>query len=407
MRVCTVHVFSVRTVCIYLHIPITVGAEHHTALAAAAAPTPRGMSEWEGDPIATYLGGYGAAVVMVQATKEAEAICQKSGLSAVDVLRPFGRVTQAMTVTTVGEPYRLRSFGMRFVHTNEFQEVDPANADAHLTKLLESHDCTAEITDAEKADIANPDGTTRPLPPLMSVSTPWLTAFRAQLAASLRHADGASLDHPVGCVLLASASEPKLANVFNALASSASLAPVIADGSADPNLPRTYILLHDVSGSAVDAAGAQKALAEVSRVLGASACHLLPFNSRPADAPLPEDVWSAARPRLHASPSPVLPALPSDSPISEEDVRRLQEIVVSGVAKQVRAALFTPQACSHACALYTPRPAHLMVKGHALYTRRLFHPTPPFTHRPAPRTVGWSAHCTHCALHPLRPALGR
>ena len=60
-------------------------------------------------------------------------------------------------------------------------------------------------------------------------------AFREQLAVSLRHADGASLDHPVGNVLFASVAEAKLVNVFNALAAQASLASVIADGSADPD----------------------------------------------------------------------------------------------------------------------------------------------------------------------------
>ena len=76
-----------------------------------------------------------SAVVMVQATPEAEAICQKNQLSAVDLLRPFGNVEKAFDVTTVGEQYRLRKFAMRFVHTNEFKECEQQNADLHLTRL--------------------------------------------------------------------------------------------------------------------------------------------------------------------------------------------------------------------------------------------------------------------------------
>ena len=68
-----------------------------------------------------------SAVVMVQATPEAEAICQKNQLSAVDLLRPFGNVEKAFDVTTVGEQYRLRKFAMRFVHTNEFKECEQQN----------------------------------------------------------------------------------------------------------------------------------------------------------------------------------------------------------------------------------------------------------------------------------------
>ncbi len=279
-----------------------------------------------------------AAVVMVQATPEAEAICQKSQLNAVDMLRPFGFIEQSFEVTTVGERYRLRTFSMRFVHTSEFQEVDHDNCDRHLTRLLESYDCSTELSDAEKRDLDAPP-TASPLPPLMSTTTSWLSAFREQLAVSLRHADGATLDHPVGCMLFASVTETRLVNVFNALASQASMASVIADGSADPAMPRTYILLHDLSSGAASAADAQNALKEISRAFGPSACHLLPFNSRKAGEAPPEDVWTRARPVMHAPPSSAPPKpLPADSPLSAEDAKRLQTLVESALVKQVRAA---------------------------------------------------------------------
>lgn len=283
------------------------------------------------------ISRYGAAaVIMVQATAEAEAICQKSQLSAVDVLRPFGFIAQPIEVSTVGERYRLRTFSMRFVHTGEFQEADHANAERHLTRLLEAYDCSKELADAEKLDLNSPP-TAATLPPLMSTSTSWLAAFREQLAVSLRHADGASLDHPVGCVLFASVTEQRLVNVFNALASQASGASVIADGSADPALPRTYVLLHDLSGSTASAADAQNALKEISRAFGPSACHLLPFNSRKPGDPPPEDVWTAAKPVMHAPPatSPPKP-LPADSPISAVDAAKLKGLVEGPLAKQVR-----------------------------------------------------------------------
>ena len=279
-----------------------------------------------------------SAVVMVQATTEADAICQKNGLSAVDMLRPYGFLDQNFDITTVGERYRLRTFSMRFVHASEFQEIDHDNCDRHLTRLMESYDCSAELIDAEKRDLEGPL-VASPLPPLMSVETSWLSAFREQLAVSLRHGDGATLDHPVGCVLFASATEQRPVHVFNALASQASMASVIADGSADPALPRTYILLHDLSSGATDVASAQAALKAIQAVFGASVCHLLPFNTRKAGEAPPEDVWTRARPVMHALPSSAPPTpMPADSPISEADANALRDLVETAIVKQVRVA---------------------------------------------------------------------
>jgi hypothetical protein len=214
-------------------------------------------------------------VIMVHASPEAEAIAKKSGLSVTDLLRPFTSVEGSFNVSTVGDPYQLKGFALRFVHTTEFKELAGETADAHLLRLLASYDCEAELADTEKVDIRLPDGPAPGLPPLRSPSTAWIGAFRAQLASALRHSEGASLDHPVGCVLVASASQPKPSAVFSTLLSAANLTPVIADGHADPGYARTCILLHDVSDPAVTAAAAKTALSDASRALGASACHLV------------------------------------------------------------------------------------------------------------------------------------
>ena len=310
------------------------------------------------DPV---VAGYGiSAVIMVQATADAEAICQKNKLSAIDVLRPFGRVEQTLTLATVGDPYKLHSFAMRFVHTTEFQEVE--RNEQHVARLLSSHDCEQQLKQAEAADL---DGVAGPLPPLTSTSTPWLSAFRAQLAASLRHTEGTTLDHPVGCVLLASASQPKPVAVFNALSASANLTSVIADGSADAGISKTYILLHDVSVPDADETGAQHALAEISRAFGASACHLLPFNSRRPDAQLPADVWTAARPVLHSPPSATPPPpLPSDSPIAHEDVIKLRAIIEGPLLQQVHTDTHTHAYASCNECMHTTIEGPLLQQAH-------------------------------------------
>jgi hypothetical protein len=77
-----------------------------------------------------------SAVLMVQGTADAEAVCQKSSLGVVDLLRPFTRVSSSFRIATVGEPYDLHGCKLRFVHNTEFREVASETAEQHLTRLL-------------------------------------------------------------------------------------------------------------------------------------------------------------------------------------------------------------------------------------------------------------------------------
>ncbi len=82
-----------------------------------------------------------SAVVMVQATPDAEQLASKSGLAVVDLLRPYHSMDASFNVSTVGEAYRLKGFSVRFVHTTEFKELSNAAIEAHLAKLLTNYDC--------------------------------------------------------------------------------------------------------------------------------------------------------------------------------------------------------------------------------------------------------------------------
>jgi len=57
-----------------------------------------------------------AAVVLVHATPEAEAAANKSGMKVVDLFRPFNVSSLPYTVSTIGDPYQLKGFSLRFVH---------------------------------------------------------------------------------------------------------------------------------------------------------------------------------------------------------------------------------------------------------------------------------------------------
>ena len=289
-----------------------------------------------------------AAVVMVHATAEAEAIAAKSGMSITDLFRPFTVVEANMTLHTTGEPYRLRHFGLRFVHTSEFRETEAEHAEHHLTRLLASYDCKAEFADAQSTDLvydpAAANAASMNLPPLGSTTTPWLSAFRQHLATSLRHSEGMSLDYPVGILLVASAREPKPVATFNSLSAAANATHVLADGLADPSLPRTYLLLDDLSEAADGAEAAQQArprrpdaprrapppplaaarppahppsppdpqaLADAQRAFGPTSCHLARINSRAPNSAAAADIWASARPAVLGPPPP--PGAPPES----------------------------------------------------------------------------------------------
>ena len=350
---------------------------------------------------------------MVQASPEAEAICNKSSLGVVDLLRPYSFVDEKFQLTTVGEPYQLKGFALRFVHTSEFTELAADAADAHLQRLLSSYDCAAELAETEKLDLPLPEGPAPSLPPLRSGSTQWITAFREQLAGALRNSEGASLDHPVSCVLVASALQPKVTSVFNALLSHANLTPVIAEGVADPGFARSYILLHDASDPSADMGAAQAALAEASRAFGAAACHLLTLNTREANQPLPADIWTSARPLHHSPPAgskrEAAGGLPGESPLSEGDVTNLQALIEGPLTKQILSSLqsrYVALAASLSLSLRSPRsrsphPPHLFLPAASSPS-----PPPSRPRAPACRTSyahGSAASHTGTAAPPLSP----
>ena len=121
------------------------------------------------DQLIKTFGCHGATL-LVHATADAEAICQKSSLSAAELLRPFTFVDTSFSITTVGEPYKLSGFHLRFVHTSEFKELTAAAADQHLTRLLSAFDCSDDIKEAERRDLKSPAGPAQSLPPLRILS---------------------------------------------------------------------------------------------------------------------------------------------------------------------------------------------------------------------------------------------
>ena len=186
-----------------------------------------------------------AVVIMVISTPEAEAIVRKSGLSVVDLFRPFGdvedlngasrslpprvpfrsstdapaaRVSLAATVQTVGEPYQLRKFSMRFADVSEMREMPQESSDKHMMRLMAQYDHEQIWMPKIDNRPVDPTAPTRaPMPDWAldamdgenaSAQASWFAAVRKQLVACAAYAEHSTVDHPVACLHVAASSQP-------------------------------------------------------------------------------------------------------------------------------------------------------------------------------------------------------
>lgn len=182
---------------------------------------------------------------MVISTPEAEAILLKSGLSVVDLFRPFGdvedlngasrslpaacaippsadapaaRLSLAATVQTVGEPYQLRKFSMRFADVSEMREIPQESSDKHMMRLMAQYDHEQIWMPKIDNRPVDPTAPTRaPMPDWAldamdgenaSAQASWFAAVRKQLVACAAYAEHSTVDHPVACLHVAASSQP-------------------------------------------------------------------------------------------------------------------------------------------------------------------------------------------------------
>ena len=299
------------------------------------------------------------AVIMILSTTEADALAAKSGLSLVDLFRPFGEVDEpGVQVQTVGEPYRLRKFSMRFVHGQDMRPVPAEVAERHLTQLISTYEGDADAVAPGKRSSAS-EGAAE-IKSIATPDNPWFDAFRAHLLASLRHAEHATVDHPVGALLISHSTQPHPASALQALWDASNLPAVLRDGLADQAVAKAYLLLHDVSahGPADGNAECAAALADLTRSFGAAASKLLPLNSRADGKPPPPDLWSALRPPLsydsarrprraappcagRAAAPPAADAPPLGHLLSDGDIRGINEFITGPLTKLVTAHMNT------------------------------------------------------------------
>lgn len=131
---------------------------------------------------------------------------------------PAARLSLAATVQTVGEPYQLRKFSMRFADVSEMREIPQESSDKHMMRLMAQYDHEQIWMPKIDNRPVDPTAPTRaPMPDWAldamdgenaSAQASWFAAVRKQLVACAAYAEHSTVDHPVACLHVAASSQP-------------------------------------------------------------------------------------------------------------------------------------------------------------------------------------------------------
>ncbi|KDO27480.1 hypothetical protein SPRG_07069 [Saprolegnia parasitica CBS 223.65] len=197
-----------------------------------------------------------APVVLLNTTAEAERIVAKNGgLSVEQLLNAYGVFANANTpVRSVAGPVMLPEVRMRFFHAANFGPTPPADASAKLNQVI--------ADSAVRVQTSSPDKWPWKLPPVASDADvpaflraiggdsieplPWYKAFKHELLESFQCEETSMIYHPHANVLVVSSTEGDPRHAFQQLASPQSMPSVFQEGLYDMNIPKYYIVLHDV-----------------------------------------------------------------------------------------------------------------------------------------------------------------
>lgn len=219
-----------------------------------------------------------APSVLVLSTNEAQAITRKNNLGFIDILRPLALVdtSQVSVNTTREQPYRIPQLHLNFCEPGDVEQAPPELLDMSLQAVLQASEHAKDCKEGE-------------------YQPHWLDDYRDELERGLRSSEHESLHHPLACILVASVDELDLVPTLLSLASMDSLPPQFREGAIDPNMLKHYVILQDMSISGDPSRGEQM-VRGIRGAFGVGACALLRINSQDAFAPLPRDIWTAAKP---------------------------------------------------------------------------------------------------------------
>eukprot|EP00899_Mesostigma_viride_P026486 jgi/Mesvir1/7021/Mv09151-RA.1 len=243
-----------------------------------------------------------APAVMVIASPDVEIICQKSGLTFVDILRPYYQQKNINVPVRTCSDYQLRlnDFSLAIYSNSEVHQYPNEVSEEYLTEVVNSFsaDASNELQGHDPSDIDYMAKFARNGP------APWFQKYCKEFWRTLAFSDHETLDHPVACILAIHSGVRDPVNQFVQMYAGYNLPRLLADGIMDPNLLKHFVLVHDANGG-VSKDRADEILREMQASFGVNNCTLLPLNSNVQPAPR-EDIWSPHRPKVIQRSPPVV-----------------------------------------------------------------------------------------------------
>lgn len=225
-----------------------------------------------------------ALQVAVRCEEDAEAICQKNGLSFADLLRPFSQLGSQVQLKDVqGHQYTLRNVKVRF--------SEPQSEPTPDTKLRIMLTNVVQNTTAGKDKKVGPTVQIGGVPTL--TSTPWFDQYRITFLENLKHSDHECIRHYVSVLLVVSSDHPTPLEAFSQLYTRQKESEQAKYPKwLTPHLFYYHLLLHDVVEG--NTALAHDNFEQIKGVYGAGSCYLLQVNSRAPGNPShgTPDPWS-------------------------------------------------------------------------------------------------------------------
>lgn len=253
-----------------------------------------------------------APVVLTCTTSEVERLAQKNNLPFADLLNGFSMLQNAdAPLRSVSHSTTLASVNFRFLSSSQFAALPIADSMRLLNEVVMRHPPTP--TSADKVvDLDLPSlATVEDVPVFLRVvgannntePLPWYREFKRALMDTFRCAEYTMMGQPAALLLVVSSTESNPRASFEQLSQPQHLPPVFAQGIYDPNLPKFYLVLHDVAetdGTSIDPEAILRNL-HIPPNAGA----VLQFNSLRVDAPTNANAsrWTAhpyVRPALFA-----------------------------------------------------------------------------------------------------------
>ncbi|OQR81516.1 hypothetical protein THRCLA_11660 [Thraustotheca clavata] len=187
-----------------------------------------------------------APVVLLNTTAEAERIVAKNGgLTVEQFLNAYGVFDNTNTpVRTISGIIPQPQVRMRFLHANNLHSVSPTDSSSKINQVVRD----SAILD--KPEVLPSVSSEMDVPAFLNAlggdPLPWFAAFKHELMESFQCEETSMMYHPLANILVVSSTEVDPRSAFNTLASPQTMPQVFQDGLYDMNIPKYYIVLHDI-----------------------------------------------------------------------------------------------------------------------------------------------------------------